>query len=190
MGTIHGSSITSGRSRQPVGSQAVRPTEHRSRRQVLSIGDDRVRMRRHSRVLLQPYDEGGETVQEGDRSTYSRMGCAEGRFSTTQQETRGTCQRSIVHLPVGPPESRRGAQLYGVSSLPIRRSVSFSDCITIYQFIDWPPGVYTAARKGMWTLYQRRFKIRIQMTEAAIGHVFSVEHRDKMFSLINKMSMI
>ena len=190
MGTIYGSSIASGRSSQPVDCQAVRPTEPTSRRQVLSIGDDRVRMRRHSRVLFQPFDERGETVQEGDRFTYSRMGCIEGRYSTTQQETCGARQRSIVHLPVGPPESRRGAQLFRVSSLPIRRSVSFSDCITMYQFIDWPPGVYTAARRGTRTLYQRRFKIRIRLTEAAIGHVFNVDHRVKMFSLINKMTMI
>ena len=53
--------------------------------------------------------------------------------STTQQETCGARQRSIVHLPVGPQQSRRGAQLYRVSPLPQRRTVLFSNNITIYQ---------------------------------------------------------
>ena len=127
-------------------------------------------------------------MQEWIRSTYSGMDRVEGRCSTAQQEACGASQRSIVHLPIGSPESRRGVELLGVPPIPIRRTVSFSNRITINQFIDWPPEVYTAARKGL--LNQRGFSHRIRMTEAAIGYIFSVEHRDKMFSLINKMSMM
>jgi hypothetical protein len=76
-----------------------------------------------------------------------------------------------------------------VSSLPLHRTVSFSKCIICYPFLDWPPEVYTAARRGTWTIDRRRFNHRIRMTELVIGHVFSVEHREKMFDLINKMSM-
>ena len=95
-------------------------TQPPPRRQVLSVSDDGVRLRRHPRVLLQPYGEGGETVQEGDRPMYSGMGSVEGRSTTTQQETCGADQRSIIRLPVGQPKSRRGTQLYGVTSMVIR----------------------------------------------------------------------
>ena len=72
-------------------------------------------------------------MQEGNRSTNLGMGCVEGRCSTTQQETCGARQRSILRSPVESPESRRGAQLYRVSPQPLRRIVFFSYRITVYQ---------------------------------------------------------
>ena len=166
--------------------QTACSTQPPSRRQVLSVGDDGVCLHRHPRVLVQPYGEGGETVQEGDRPTYSGMDRVEGRCSAAQLEAYGASQRSVVHLPIGSSEFRRGIELLRVPSIPIRRTVSFSDRITI----DWPPGMNTVARRRSRTLFQRRFKIRIRQTEDAIGYIFSVEHRDKMFSLFDKMPMM
>jgi len=189
MGAIYGGDTPSGGSRQPVAGQAIRSTKPSSWRQVLSVGDDRVRMCGFKRTLFQQDDEGGEAVQEGDRTTFIGMDGVEECNSTNQQEACGVGQRSIVHLPAGSPESRRGAQLYRVSPLPLQRTVSVSQCVTCYPFLDWPPGVYDVSSRKSNALYRRRFKIRIRMTEEQIGHVFSVEPREKMFDLINKMAL-
>ena len=45
-------------------------------------------------------DERGETVQEGDRSTYSRMDRVKGRWASTHEETRAlaNAQQCTYHF--------------------------------------------------------------------------------------------
>ena len=80
MGTVCDGYWTSGRSRQQPARKAVRTTKPTHRRKVLHIGDDGVRVRRHSSILLQLRVEGTQPEQERYRSTTPGMDRAEGHF--------------------------------------------------------------------------------------------------------------
>ena len=78
--------------------------------------------------------------------------------------------------------------MHGMSSLSVRRTVTFDKRITVFRFNDWSPEVYRAARKGQWmqlAVDGHRFKRRIQQTELALGNIFTNVHRDKMWFYVN-----
>ena len=76
----------------------------------------------------------------------------------------------------------------GMSSLSVRRTVTFDKRITVITLTDWPTDVYRAARKGQWmqlAVDRHRFKRRIQQTELALINIFTDSHRDKMWFYVN-----
>ena len=75
-----------------------------------------------------------------------------------------------------------------MSSLSIRRTVTFDKHITVFQLGDWSPEIYRAARKGPWmqlAVDGHRFKRRIRQTELALGNIFTDSHRNKMWFYVN-----
>ena len=80
--------------------------------------------------------------------------------------------------------------MHRMSSLSIRRTVTFDKHITVYRLDYWAPEMYSAARKGPWlqlAVDRHRFKRRIQLTEVALGNIFTDIHRDKMWLYVNKL---
>lgn len=191
MGTVCDGYWTSGRSRQQPTRKAVRTTKPTHRREVLHIGDDRVRVCRHSSILL-PLGEGTQPEQERYRSTTPGMDCAEGDYSTTSPETSGAIYHPTLQLSTRSSESGGSSIVRGMSSLSVRRTVTFDKRITVFRFNDWSPEVYRAARKGQWmqlAVDGHRFKRRIQQTELALGNIFTDNHRNKMWFYVNKLCM-
>ena len=77
-----------------------------------------------------------------------------------------------------------------MSSLSVRRTVTFDNRLTVFRFNDWSPEIYRAARKGQWiqlAVDGQRFKRRIQQTELALGNIFTDNHRNKMWFYVNKL---
>ena len=75
-----------------------------------------------------------------------------------------------------------------MSSLSVRRAVTFDEHITVFRFSDWSPEMYRAARKGPWmqlAIDGQRFKRRIQQTELALGNIFTDNHRNEMWLYVN-----
>ena len=99
-----------------------------------------------------------------------------------------TIYRPTVFDSVQPSESRGRSIVQRMSSLSVRRSVTFDKRITVFRFSDWPPEIYRAARKGPWiqlAIDRQRFERRIQQTELALGNIFTNNHRNKMWLHIN-----
>ena len=180
----------SGRSRQQPARKAVRTTKPTHRREVLHIGDDGVRVRRHSPILLQLRVEGTQTEQERYRSTTPGMDRAEGDYPTTTPETSSVVYHSTLQLSARSSELGGSSIVRGMSSLSVRRTVTFDKRITVITLTDWPTDVYRAARKGQWmqlAVDRHRFKRRIQQTELELGNIFTDDHRDKMWFYVNKL---
>jgi hypothetical protein len=112
------------------------------------------------------------------------MDCVEGDCSSTTPETSDVSDSSTLHVPVRSSEYGRGSIVYGMSSLSVRPTVTFSANVTVHKFIDRAPD----ARKGPWmqlAVDRHRFQRRIRQTELALGTIFTVEHRNKMLYYIN-----
>ena len=80
--------------------------------------------------------------------------------------------------------------MHRMHSISIRRTVTFDKRITVYLLDYWAPELYRAARKGSWmqlAVDRHRFKRRIQLTEVALGNIFTDIHRDKMWFYVNKL---
>ena len=145
MGTVCCDYWTSGRSRQQFARETVRTAKPTHRRKVLPIGDDGVRVCRHSSVLLQRVER-TESEQERHRPTTPGMDCAEGDYSSTTPETSDVFDSSTLHVPARSSEYGRGSIVYGMSSLSVRPTVIFSANVTVHKFIDRAPD----ARNGPW----------------------------------------
>ena len=114
------------------------------------IGDDGVRVRRHSSILLQLRVEGTQPEQERYRSTTPGMDRAEGDYSTTTPETSGVVYHPTLQLSARSSESGGSSIVRGMSSLSVQRTVTFDKRITVITLTDWPTDVYRDARKGQW----------------------------------------
>ena len=99
-----------------------------------------------------------------------------------------TIYRPTVFGSVRPSESRGRSIVQRMSSLSVRRAVTFDEHITVFRFSDWSPEMYRAARKGPWmqlAIDGQRFKRRIQQTELALGNIFTDNHRNEMWLYVN-----
>ena len=189
MGAICGVYEYSGRERQQVTREATRATEPTDRRKVVRIGDNGICLRRHSTILL-PLAKGTESEQKGDRITTSGMELVKGDHAGTTPQTPDTVYSPTLLISTRSPKSRGSSIVCGMSSISIRRTVTFDKCVTIFRFYDWAPEICRAARKGPWmqlAVDRHRFKRRIQMTEVVLGNIFTDNHRDKMFAYTNKL---
>ena len=111
-----------------------------------------------------------------------------GRDSTITPKISGAIYRSTVFDSTRPSESGGRSIVQRMSSLSVRRTISFDKHITVFRFNDWSPEVYRAARKGPWmqlAVDRHRFKRRIQQTELALGNIFTDNHRNKMWLYVN-----
>ena len=181
---------TRGRSRQQFACKTVRTTKPTHWRKVLHIGDDGIRVCRHSPFLLQSRVEKSASEQERYRSTTPGMDRAEGDYSTTTPETSSVVYHPTLQLSARSSESGGSSIVRGMSSLSIRRTVTFDKRITVITLTDWPTDVYRAARKGQWmqlAVDRHRFKRRIQQTELTLGNIFTDNHRNKMWFYVNKL---
>ena len=61
-----------------------------------------------------------------------------------------TIYRPTVFDSVRPSVSRGRSIGQRMSSLSVRRAVTFDNHITVFRFSDWSPEIYRAARKGQW----------------------------------------
>jgi flagellar biosynthesis regulator FlaF len=98
------------------------------------IGDDGVRVRRHSPILLQLQVERSMSEQERYRSTTSEMDRAEGHCSTTTPETSGVIYHPTLQLSARSSEYRGNSIVLRMSYLSVRRAVTFDKRITIFRF--------------------------------------------------------
>jgi len=179
MGTIYGSNESSRRSRPQSARETVRSTQHTHRRKVLPIGNNGICMRPYSPKLLQQ-NEGAEPDQDGNRTETIRVGGVEGAHSTTTSTIPSAFYNPTLHVSTQPSEPRRSAIMHGMSSLSIRRTVTFSGTITIRRCPQ-------ESRKGPWmqiAVDGHRFLRRIKQT---FGNTFTDIHREKMLCYINKM---
>jgi hypothetical protein len=74
-------------------------------------------------------------------------------------------------------QSGVGNGMYGVQSVPRRRTVVFAETTSVYVLNDWPPEVYSAARRGQWVIRRCIFERRIRKMEQLLSpilrrHVF------------------
>lgn len=154
---------------------------HTHRRKMVRVGDERVRMRRHSPILL-PSDSRTATDQEGYRTPNHRMGQTERRRATTRHKVSDADDNSDVLISSRPLQPGRRTILSRMLSLSVGRTVSFDNRVSVYTPIDWSPNTYRHARAGPWMQLAAdrcRFKRRINLTEVALGDIFSDSHRDK-----------
>ena len=147
---------------------------------MVRLGDYWFRLRRPAPVLLSSYER-TQPEQEGDRSTHLGMERTKGRRGADERKVSRADDYAAVFVTSRPLQPRRWTLLCGMSSISIRRTVSFDDDVTVYTPTDWPSDVYRNARIGPWLRMSQnrlRFRHRIHQTEALIGHVFTDSHRD------------
>ena len=177
------------RERQQLDCETIRGTKSNDRREMARFGDNRVCLCRHSPVLL-PLCEGAQTEQAGHRTTTSGMVHAEGSDTASTSKVSGAGCCPAVLDSIGPSELGGGSIVHRMHSISIRRTVTFDKRITVYLLDYWAPELYRAARKGPWmqlAVDRHRFKRRIQLTEVALGNIFTDIHRDKMWFYVNKL---
>ena len=111
------------RSRETVGGggRSVLPTTHR--RQMVRVGDNRVRLRRSSRVLL-AHTPRRETDQEGDSTADTRVEETSRNPSRDSETQSGTRKDSDMLGPTGSQQSGSGEELCGMQSLSVRDRVN------------------------------------------------------------------
>ena len=161
--------------------EAVREILHPHRGKVVHLGDDGIRLRERTAVLLPP-DNGSPSKQKGDCSTSQRMVRLERRCSTAVRKVSVADNDSNVFVATRPLQSGGSPIVSGMLSISIGRNVSFDDVVHVYSPIDWSPNVYRRARKGPWmhiAADRCRFRRRINETESNLGHIFTINHRDK-----------
>ena len=141
---------------------------HTHRQKMVRVGDERVRMHRHSSILLT-----SDTSKQ-------RMDQTERRRATTPHKVFDTDVNPDVLISSRPlqPESIVSRMF----SLSVGRTVSFDNRVSVYTPIDWSPNTYSRARRAPWmelAADRCRFQRRIDLTEVALGDIFSENHRDK-----------
>jgi hypothetical protein len=181
MGTVRTTIRTNRRESPTDSSESVCKILHPHRRKVACVGDDGVRMRGHSSILLSS-DLRTPTEQEGNRSTPRRMEHVERDRTTDVHEVSSAEHNADMFVASRPLQSGGSALVPRMFSLSIGRTVSFDSNVTIYTPTDWSPRTYRNARKGPWMQFaidRCRFRRRIKQTEIDLGDIFSDDNRDR-----------
>lgn len=116
-------STTDRGSRETIGGRSRRVVPSTHRRQVVRVGDERVRLRRFPRILLAPAHR-RETDQEGDRTPATRV------EETSRNPTRDSEAESVARKDndmlgsTGSQQSGSAEELCGMQSVSIRDRVN------------------------------------------------------------------
>ena len=157
--------------------------ETTDRREVLRVSHNRIFVRRPTRVLLPP----GERLETHTPRIISNTRAVDDikiNYPTTVCQVPHIDLDNTVHVRTGSSESRRSPDVYGMSSLSIRRKVLFDNNVTVFTPTDWTFDEYRYARKGYWmqaAADRYRFERRIKQTELIFGNIFTNAHRSRVF---------